>query len=410
MYQSALRWIRKRYIKIVTSIAFLPGIILMFFIISSVLMLAFDLSETGKQLKDSLKWFSLKDASTARTIASTIATGIISLAVFSFSMVMIVMNQAASQMSNRILESIIENRFQQTVLGFYIGTISYSLLILSTIRDIKSGIIVPAFSIYLLILLTVIDIFLFIYFLDYVTKAVKFETIIHKVQKETMVSMKKLYTKTAKIPVDWSNKDSVVVESPVSGYLQGFDRKRLLPYSKKLDIHIAFQNKTGSYHIKGSDILIIYGTDKLNKTERNNILYSLDFFNGQPIERNPEFGFLHLTEVAVKALSPGINDPATAVLSLNALSDLFNYRLVQSRDTVILDDEDTPRIKIRSSTFEELFEECIFPIWQYGQKDLFIQSALLKMIELLENTDDEKQHSDLFHKVREKVEKKIEKF
>lgn len=410
MYQSALRWIRKRYIKIVTSIAFLPGLILMLFIVSSILMLTFDLSTTGKEFKESLKWFSLKDASTARTIAATIATGIISLTVFSFSMVMIVLNQAASQMSNRILESIIENRFQQTVLGFYIGTISYSLLILSTIRDIKTGIIVPAFSIYLLILLTVVDIFLFIYFLDYVTKAVKFETIIHRVQRETMRSMKKLYTKTSKIHVDWSDKNSVIIEAPVSGYLQGFDSKRLLGYAVKMNICLAFQNKTGSYHIKGSDMLKVFGTDKLDKTDKKNILYCLDFFNGQPIERNPEFGFLHLTEVAVKALSPGINDPATAVLSLNALSDLFNYRLVQSRDTVILDNKDTPRIKIKSSTFEELFEECIFPIWLYGKNDFFIQNALLKMVELLQNTDDEDQYSELFQKVKGEVERKIEKF
>ena len=90
-------------------------------------------------------------------------------------MVMIALNQAASQMSNRVLSSMIENRFQQIVLGFYIGTIVYALFLLSTIRDINSGVYVPALSIYLLILLTVIDIFLFIYFLDYVTQTVKYE-------------------------------------------------------------------------------------------------------------------------------------------------------------------------------------------------------------------------------------------
>ena len=80
-------------------------------------------------------------------------------------------------MSNRVLNSMIENRFQQVILGIYIGTIVYALFLLSTIRDISSGIYVPAFSIYLLILLTVIDIFLFIYFLDYVTQTVKYETV-----------------------------------------------------------------------------------------------------------------------------------------------------------------------------------------------------------------------------------------
>ncbi|MBK7570359.1 MAG: DUF2254 domain-containing protein [Bacteroidetes bacterium] len=67
------------------------------------------------------------DASTARSIISSIAAGIITLTVFSFSMVMIVLNQSASQLSNRILDKLIGSRFQQVVLGVYVGTIVYSL-------------------------------------------------------------------------------------------------------------------------------------------------------------------------------------------------------------------------------------------------------------------------------------------
>jgi len=184
------KWIRKHYNKIISSIAFYPAIIAVIFLLLSIVMLQVDFSESGKQFKQKLSWLSLKDASTARSILTTVAGGVISLTVFSFSMVMIVLNQAASQMSNRILSSMIENRFQQIVLGFYIGTIVYALFLLSTIRDISSGIYVPAISIYLLILLTIVDIFLFIYFLDYVTQTVKFETVIKRVQDQTLRSMK----------------------------------------------------------------------------------------------------------------------------------------------------------------------------------------------------------------------------
>ncbi|MEO8962629.1 MAG: DUF2254 family protein [Ginsengibacter sp.] len=144
-------------------------------------MLHFDYSKTGKQIKASMNWLTLKDAETARSILSTIAGGIISLTVFSFSMVMIVLNQAASQMTNRMLESMIGNRFQQFVLGIYIGSIVYALFLLSNIRDINSGKYIPALCIYLLLLLTVADILIFIYFLHYVTQSVKFETIIDRV-------------------------------------------------------------------------------------------------------------------------------------------------------------------------------------------------------------------------------------
>lgn len=81
-------------------------------------MISLDFSETGKQIKTQLEWLKLKDASTARSIISVIAAGILSLTVFSFSMVMIVLNQAAAQMSNRVLDKLIGNAFNKLYWGF----------------------------------------------------------------------------------------------------------------------------------------------------------------------------------------------------------------------------------------------------------------------------------------------------
>ncbi|MGA9652188.1 DUF2254 family protein, partial [Pedobacter sp.] len=156
---------QKKYQKTVNSIAFYPAIIALGFLALCGLMITLDYSGQGKFIKGQLHWLRLKDASTARSIIAAIASGIISLTVFSFSMVMIVLNQAASQMSNRVLGQLIGNKFQQIVLGIYIGTIIYAFFLLSTIRDIDSGIYIPALSTYLLIFFTIFDIFLFIYFL-----------------------------------------------------------------------------------------------------------------------------------------------------------------------------------------------------------------------------------------------------
>ena len=90
------KWLRKSYNKITSSIAFYPALISIGFLLLSVLMLELDFSEAGKHLKSQLKWISLRDASTARTILGTVAGGIISLTVFSFSMVMILLSQVLS--------------------------------------------------------------------------------------------------------------------------------------------------------------------------------------------------------------------------------------------------------------------------------------------------------------------------
>ncbi len=126
MDRNLFKTIRVYYKKIVTSIAFLPALIAIGFLIASWLMILLDFSDWGKNIKDRLDWLTLNDASTARSIVSAIAAGVISLSVFSFSMVMIVLNQAAGQLSNRVLDQLIGNRFQQVILGFYIGTIVYA--------------------------------------------------------------------------------------------------------------------------------------------------------------------------------------------------------------------------------------------------------------------------------------------
>ncbi len=202
------------------SIAFYPAFIGLLFLIIAVLMLNFDFSEPGKQIKLQLQWLHLKDASTARNIIAVIAGGIISLTVFSFSMVMIVLNQAASQMSNRVLDKLIGNRFQQIVLGIYIGTIVYALFLLSTIRDINSGIYIPSLSVYLLILITISDIFLFIYFIHYITQSVKYEVIIRRIYEDTKAAMEQSCTLPQKKTVACSPEDMYSIVAKSSGITQ----------------------------------------------------------------------------------------------------------------------------------------------------------------------------------------------
>lgn len=390
------------------SIAFIPAIIAIGFLLLSWSMIEIDFSQWGKDLKASLSWVSLKDASTARSIVSTVAGALISLTVFSFSLVMIVLNQAASQMSNRVLTSMIENRFQQIILGFYIGTIVYALFLLSTIRDINSGIYVPALSIYLLILLTVLDIFLFIYFLDYVTQTVKYETVIHRVQKKTMATMKNKFEDIKEENISWSHLPCIEIKSNESNYFQGFNEKKLLRLSSEKNLFICFLYKQATYLIKGTVFMKIYGNEELNDECINELLSSVDFYKGQPIESNADYGFSQLAEVAIKALSPGINDPGTAVISVHALSDIFGYKLYHNLPSVKIDKEGVKRIYVPCSSFGDIFEKCILPIWNYGKKDEYIQDELTMMAKQLRAADYKKLHTHLFDNLIKDVEKQKE--
>jgi uncharacterized membrane protein len=407
MNKRLVKWVRGHYDNIVSSIAFYPVIIAVLFLIFSWLMLKFDSSTIGKEFKESIDWLSLRDADTAREITSIIVGSIITLTVFSFSMVMIVLVQAGAQMSNRVLNSMIEDRYQQVVLGFYIGSATYGLFLLSTIQDIDSGVNVPAISIYLLIFLTIVDIFLFIYFLDFVTRGVMYETVIHRVKSETMSSMEKHYTSDKESVIEISEDRKHVIGSEVSGYFQGYDKVQLVKLAKKHAIKIRLLIEVGDYVIKGADIVWIYGETSDIADLRNDLYWIFDFYNGQPIENHPFYGFRHLTEVAVKALSPN-NDPATAVLCLNAMSAMFNYHLDHFMPSVLKDQNQQERVLLKTTLFKDMFRNSIYPIWQYGKDDRYVQIALVNMLEQLIQADKANVGTDVFKTLMAKTQKKVE--
>lgn len=398
-----LKWVRRHYNQITGSIAFYPSIIALCFLLASFLMLEVDFSEQGKQIKENIKWLRLRDPSTARTILSAIAAGVISMTVFTFSMVMVVLNQAAAQMSNRVLDNLIGNKFQQFVLGAFIGTTVFALFLLSGIRDIESGIYVPALSIYLLMLITIIDILLFIYFLHYITITVKYQTIIHRIEVMTLKAMKKCSDASNTKGTFLKYKYISEIASPATGYFQEINDKQSVEWASTNDVFIELLYPRGSYILKGSPLLLLHHNASIDQERIDQLFSGIDFYNDQPVLQNPYYGFKHLAEVGIKALSPGINDPATAVMSLEALAGLFAYYLEHPIKTGFEDKEGLPRILLKERSFIELFHECINAIWNYGKHDQYIQETLSNLLQQLKKLDIKCTATDTFNKLLAEV-------
>lgn len=385
MYREILKPVMVIYHKVTTSIAFVPGVIALAMLSLSLVMIEFDFSPLGKRIKSNLHWLSLKDASTARIICSTIAGGIFSLSVFSFSMVMILLSQVASQMSNRILGNLIRNRFQQVVLGFYIGTILYALFLLSTIRDINTGVHVPAISSYLLISLTIVDIFLFIYFLHHVTESVKYDTIIYRIFKDTEKGLKAACVVKGEELVTSTTAEGYVVKAFKSGAYVGFDKEKLLATCKHYNIAVTLAYPVRTYMIRGATpLLIIEGARSIPEEFNKDLPAVIDIGRKHDVTATYYHGFKQLMEIGIKALSPGINDPGTCILSLQALSELLACRLTHSPRTVFKDEDGNVRIRTVDKSFDELFNEHILPIWDYGKNDRLVQHELVHILSQLQ--------------------------
>lgn len=361
----------------VNSIAFYPAIIAIGFLVLCGSMITIDHSELGKSIKEQLHWLRLRDASTARSIIGAIASGIISLTVFSFSMVMIVLNQAASQMSNRVLGQLIGNKFQQVILGIYIGTIIYAFFLLSTIRDIDSGIYIPALSTYLLIFFTILDIFLFIYFLHYITQSVKYEVVIQRIFNDTLDALEKACPREDSpanfiIPVTPHSINSVK-----SGIFEAIDLEGLTSLCHKHDFEIAVLITPGTFLLPG---IPMFSTSKLLANDiQNEVIELASISVNQSIRENFFYGFSQLREIALKALSPGINDPGTAIISLHAICSLIEFRSSHFPENVVRNDDGSPIIVVAQVSFERIVSESFSPIWDYGKDDRLICNELYLM-------------------------------
>ncbi len=402
MWNNIRLWIKLRFQKLVNSIAFYPAFIGFLFLAFSSMMIAFDFSDLGKQIKSQLKWLHLKDASTARSIISAIAAGVISLTVFSFSMVMIVLNQAASQLSNRVLDKLIGNRFQQITLGVYIGTIVYALFLLSTIRDINSGIYIPALSTYVLIFITIFDIFLFIYFLHYITQSVKYDVIIQRISSDTKAALEKNCTLKEKKPEEAFIETVHSIPALDTGLYEGFDKEILINLCDKYNCLIYIPHTQGTFVLKGQPVA--KSDKKLPEDVAEEIAKAIHLLTNESIDENYFYGFRQLMEVAIKALSPGINDPATAVVSLRALIDLLSYRACHYPASAMQNNKGQVRIIIKELTFEKIFSTTIFPIWDYGKNDRLIQIELYHMLTQLQAAN----QKEIIKKLLLDIDKKIQ--
>lgn len=374
-------WLISKYQLIVSSIAFLPGVLSISFLGLALLLFLFDVSEAGEQLKSDLPWLTIKDPSTARSILGTIAGGVMSLTVFSFSMVMIVLNQAASQMSNRILDKLIGNRFQQIVLGVYIGTIIYTFFMFSTIRETSSAFQIPSLSIFVLTILTVFDLFLFIYFLHFITQSVKYSVIINRIETATFKVMREFCTAEKEVAEEPQFLSLSMIRAKKTGIFEGFDIKEILDFCEENECSLLAIYPMGTFILEGLPILKC--SKKLTDMQVEMAMQGVILSEQESLNRNYEYGMRQLSEIALKALSPGINDPGTAIISFRGLIELLGFRADHFAPSIFNRDGKPYLLHRNEYSFDALFERLIYPIWDYGQEDRMLQNEFRLLLNQL---------------------------
>lgn len=382
------------YQKITKSIWFIPVIISLFFLALIIFLLIFHSPEEERKILQNIPFAEIHNADTARSLITTILAGTISLIIFSFTMMMFVLNQAASNYSSKVIGGMISQPSFQVVLGTYIGNIIYTIILLMQIREGDAFEEIPHLAVFLGVLFFLICIILFVIFINKIYDSVQIYSVIKRIHKETRAKLLKISTHDRLVDPEHDKLNWFDYVSQKSGYFQTIADGTLLDIACKQDCIIRAVQPEGFYHIAGAPL---FQTTKSisDKKVLGNIEDGFIFYTGESIKDNPFYGIRQLSEVAVQALSTGINAPGTAIACLDFLGDLISIRLIQDHTKYVRDKKDFLRIIIPEISLEELMEICISPIRIYGKKDVNVVISLLNLIIRLSYNDQDYNYQEL---------------
>lgn len=186
----APRKIADNYRELVSSIGFYPSMIAVLFLLFAIMTMSLEYVDFIKDIKELISVVLVDSEENARTILSTLAGSIISLTVFSFSMVMIVLNSASASLSPRVIPGLITRKSHQMVLGFYLGSIIYSIIMLININKLDGGeVAVPSLGVFFALVFGLISLALFVFFIHSISRAIQVDNVLNDLYKHTKTEM-----------------------------------------------------------------------------------------------------------------------------------------------------------------------------------------------------------------------------
>jgi uncharacterized membrane protein len=285
------------------------------------------LERTASASAQSVPWFVYVGApDDARTVVSTLLSSMMTMVSLVFSITIVVLTLAANQFGPRLIRNFMASPQTQLVLGTFIMTIVHCLLALSAIGWRQEDEPLPFFTVSAAILLSLISVGLLVLHLHVLARSIMSETVIARVGAElddTLDSFGRLQASQpdpkAALPHDFH--ELARFSGPGStGYVRAIEFDRLVDAARQADVLIGLTFRAGEYVVADSDGVGIYPGDRATPEPFAAVADAVEVGTDRTPVQDPDFGIRHLVEIAVRALSPGINDPYTAIAAINQLS------------------------------------------------------------------------------------------
>ena len=269
----------------------------------------------------------------ARGMLSTIAGSMMTVVGVTFSMTLVTLALASSQYTSRILRNFMSDRVTQVVLGIFAGIFTYCLIVLRTIRGGDDGVFVPSLAVLFSVILAMGGIGSLIFFIHHIASSIQASIIIASVAEETMVTVDRLFPeKLGHGQVDY-DEDQVLFPLPEGnwqavpakgkGYIQSVDTMALLCLAREHKTIVRMERGIGTFVVQNTTLASL----AMEKPPEEEIVAALQeaysFSRHRTLQQDSAFGIRQIVDMALRALSPGINDTTTAIMCVDYLTAIL---------------------------------------------------------------------------------------
>ena len=384
-------WLFSRYSRVTSSIAFIPSLLTIGFLLLAIGLLVAENYGISNYVRERTPLLVVSNESTGRAILTTLIGGLMGLMVFSFSMVMVLLNQAASQFSPRLLPGLVSKRQNQLVLGVYIGTICYCLLTLMNVQPKVGSYTIPSVTIVIGVLLGIFCLGLFVYFINGISRGVQVEDVLAGIHRKTFDRL--MFLREDEQRQNYERIENLdgwqTINARNTGYFQGIQQKQLIGLAKKHNTAFKILVPVGTFVL--DSVPLIKSRRRLPDEDLQDLASCIAFANEEHVSNSYVFGIKQITEVALKAMSPGINDPGTCITAIDYLTELFALRMELDDVSHATDAEGVPRVYFTPVTFGDLLYFTMAELRTYAKQDPVVVHQLLRMFRYLLMRDEERQ-------------------
>jgi uncharacterized membrane protein len=378
---------------------FVPTVMTFCAIALSILFLSIDMFELAyKDLKG--WWLYTGGPDGARLVLSTIAGSMITVAGVVFSITIVVLSLTSSQFGPRLIRNFMDDRAKQMVLGTFIATFIYCLFVLQNIRDIGDQYFVPYVSVTFGIVLAAASIGVLIYFIHDISTSIQANNITARVCRDLDKVIELEFPEridSGRSENDREYRDELVendgyaaekyytdivaVSSNRSGYLQDLDVDGLKKAATGHDVIVRLENRPGDFILENGTLFWVWPGERTNPDLEKKLRSFFVIGRERTSSQDVEYAVRLLVEIAVRALSPGVNDPFTAITCVDRLGEALG-KIARRKlpGPFCYDDKNNLRLILKNFRFSGIADAAFNQIRQNAAQ---IPSVSIRLLEIV---------------------------